>query len=547
MKSLPIGVDDYRDIQDYYYVDKTLFIKELIDSHLHKSVLITRPRRFGKSLTLSMVEYFFTIEMDSSAIFKGKKIMETGPQYLAHMNAYPIVHLNMRDVNGETKEEILDKAINAISVLYRKYGFLLRDERLFEIDRDYYFSVANKKFDKLYEYQDAIKKLCYMLYVHYGKRAILLIDEYDRPIEDAFQHDAYDECMPFFKELYSNALKGNEYVLFSLVSGVLQISKESLFSGLNNLEVFSVIDRECAQYFGFTEEEVRNMLKDLGVNALFENLRTWYGGYCFGGSIELFNPWSILNYVQKSEIRRYWANSGTNSLLHRIVTDADLMSVVNSSSKVVIDNSLSYRDFADDANVIFSYLVQAGYLVARYDAAPNIYEVRVPNREIYELFKRDIIGKSIKPSLIDAASLLRTAFAEGDAKKIDEVLEGYIVSSFSYYDLRNEKDYQNIMTGILAVLFDSHVVRSENNGPLGRADIVISPKKEKDVGAVLEIKYADYPLSDTRLAASASAAINQIKRKRYFLELRQRNCSKIYLFGIAFDSLKKHKTKIEAE
>ena len=541
MKKLPIGVDDYLEAQNYYYVDKTLFIKDIIDSYLSKSVLVTRPRRFGKSLMVSMIEYYFTNDDNYHYLFEDKKIINCESRYLDFMNKYPVVHINMKSVNGTSKEEIINKTIDLISNLYKKHSYLLKNDEMFDIDREYFLNVVNKRIANIYDYQASLKKLTGLLFQHFRKKVVVLIDEYDTPIESAYESNVYDECILFFKELYSNVLKGNEYLLFSIVTGVLQISKESLFSGLNNLEVISATDKACSEYFGFTKEEVNKMINDYQLSISIEELEKWYGGYKFG-HLQMFNPWSILSYVSNDEIKKYWVNTGSNNLIDTLLEKNDtILEMINGPVLISINNSLSYRDFAYDDNAIFSYLVQTGYLTAEYVDKPSRYLITIPNQEVYELFKSDIIGRNISPKILDVAGHLKNAFVQGNIETINTILEQYVVNCFSYYDLKSEKEYQVLLTGILAVLFDTHIIKSEVNNKQGRADIIVSPKKENDIGLIVEVKYTNYQLSETRLKEKAQTGLNQIIKKAYFQELKARKCNNILLFGISFDIRGEHK------
>lgn len=540
-KQIAIGIEDYGAIQNYFYVDKTLFIKDIIDAHLYKSVLVTRPRRFGKSLMLSMVEHFFNIAMDSRPLFQDKKIMGEGEVYASYMNQYPVIHLNMKNTGGSSKEEIISKIIEQISLLYRQNAFLLEADGVFDIERDYFMSLANKRFKKDYEYADALKKLTYFFQRYYGKKVILLIDEYDAPIESAYENGAYKETISFLNEFYSNALKGNDSLLFSLVTGVLQISKESLFSGLNNLEVLSVIDKPCSQYFGFTKEEVIGIKDYFDLKEDIDLLESWYGGYSFGGE-KLFNPWSILNFVMYRDLRKYWVNTGSNALLGKLLDKNDeVVDTINSPEKMVyFNNALNYQDFDSDRNAIYSYLVQAGYLNAVPSNELGAYLISIPNKEIYELFKSDIIAKSLNPSLLSLASKFRKAFSSGDAEALSQYLENYVIGCYSYYDLKSEKEYQTMLTGILAVVFDTHLVKSEVNGKRGRLDILVSPKVKNDVGLIIETKYTGYQLSQARIEESARSGLTQIKKKKYIDELNDKGCSHIYIYAFAFDVRKEY-------
>lgn len=538
-QNLPIGIEDYKEAQNYYYVDKTPFIEEIVDSMLGKSVLITRPRRFGKSLMVSMLEHFFSIKKASVELFSDKKIA-SAPEAMAHLYQYPVVHLNMKNVGGPSAEDIKTRCKNEIARIYRENDFLLSTDSMIDSEKEYFRHVLNQDLPRDSDYYDSVFKLSVFLARHYQRKVVILIDEYDTPIESSYESGVFEECMPFFKEIYSNALKGNESLLFSLLTGVLEISKESLFSGLNNIGVYSVIDNRFSSYFGFTEGETKKLLDDFGLSSSFEEIRRWYGGYEFGDSV-LFNPWSVLNFVERAQIRPYWVNTGSNNLLQNLlvghVQDEFVLLVNNASRPIEFNSAVNYRDFDSDSNAIYSYLVQSGYLVAKYLGAPKSYLIKIPNLEIYEVFKNDIIARGFDKGLLLLASQLRQAIENSDTATISTLLESYILRSYSYFDLRDEKNYQVMLTGVLAVLFDTHVVQAEVNGPKGRCDIMISPKRIGGLGIVFEVKFhrGANQLSKEKLCESARSAIRQIEKKGYDAELRRRECSRILLYGIAFD------------
>ncbi len=537
--NVPIGIENYKEAQNYYYVDKTLLIDEIINSMIGKSILVTRPRRFGKSLVVSMLEYFFSNNEKSDDIFKDKAIYNCPTSY-AHINKYPTIHINMKNVNGENKDELITKCINEISNLYRKHDYLLDSVVLSKEEKDYFNNVLSTSFNDYFYYQDSIKKLSSFLYNHFKHKVVILIDEYDTPIESSYENNFFNETITFFKELYSNSLKGNDNVFFCFITGVLEISKESLFSGLNNLSVFSVIDNKLNAYFGFTEDEARTILKNFGLDEQFEDITKWYSGYIFGNRT-LFNPWSLLNYVERQQIRSYWINTGSNNLIGKLlephIKDDFLSFINNESLEIDFNNSINYDDFQYDNTAIYSYLVQSGYLVAEYKKAPKSYVIKIPNAEIYECFKNDVIAKGFNKSLLSIATQLRNAILNKKVADISNILENYVIESFSYYDLKNEKSYQILLTGILATLFDTHVVKTEVNNLKGRCDIMISPKMNDDIGIIVEVKCHNgkTPLSKTKLNESAISAIKQIEKNNYYSELKRRGCQTILLYGISFD------------
>lgn len=538
-KQLPIGIENFEEAQSYYYVDKTLLIREITETMMGKSILVTRPRRFGKSLMASMLEYFFSVQKDSKALFQDKKIAAC-ENAMVHLNKYPVIRLDMKSVKGATAKEIINRCKDIIAELYHRFDFLLADSKMSGAEKRYYLNVTNLNLPSSNDYQDSIRKLSYLLAKHYNHKVVIIIDEYDTPIESSYESKCFDACMPFFKELYSNAVKGNENLSFAFLTGVLEISKESLFSGLNNLNVYSVIDHRFSSYFGFTEEETKQLLEEYGLSSSYDEVSKWYGGYEFGNNV-LFNPWSTLNFIERSQTRSYWINTGSNNLLQELMNGhvkEEFVELVNNASKPIeFNNAVSYRDFEYDENAIYSYLVQSGYLTAKYVEAPRSYLIKIPNQEIYEVFKNDIIARGFNKTLLGTATRLRRAIETQDEKTISSLLEEYVLSSFSYFDLTNEKNYQVMLTGILAVLFDTYVVKSEVIGRKGRCDIMISPKEKGSIGIIFEVKChnGESQLSRAKLRESAKSAIRQIERQRYYAELQRRECSKILLYGIAFD------------
>ena len=535
-KGLPIGIENYIDAQQYYYVDKTMFVKEILQRYIGKALLITRPRRFGKTLLLSMVDAFFDILGSNESLFAEKKILIEMPASRRFLNQVPVVHLNMKNVTGTSQEEILYKAKDEIIAAYRRFAFLKDSPALYANDKLEFVKILNGEIEEEFIYKNAIKKLCSYLFAHYQKKVIILIDEYDTPLESAYSNGIYDQCITFFKELYSSSLKGNEYAMFSICTGVLELSKESLFSGLNNLEVSSVASADLSKYLGFTEEEVKEMLSYYQDQTDIHELSKWYGGYDFG-EVEIYNPWSVLNYIKFHEFAPYWVNTGSNHLIDELLdepTRNELLSLLNSERIVHLNMAINYRDLKQDSNAIYSYLVHAGYLLARSNGSGS-YRLGLINDEIYAMFQKDIIGREMKEEGLEIAKSLRAAFLDGDAARIGAILEEYVLFSFSYYDLRKEKDYQHVFVGLLSVLFPDYVVQSEANGLKGRCDIMISPKRTGGMGAIIELKYYDYALSKTTLETRLNGCIKQIEEHRYYEELLRRKCKRVFLYGFVFD------------
>lgn len=540
MKNLPIGIDDYLSIIDSFYVDKTLFIKELIDYANGKSFLITRPRRFGKSLTLSMVEYFFTNRNDYSYAFKNKNIFKAGDKYISCLNSYPVIRLNMKDISADSYESLMLQTKRMISELYRLFPELENSDKLFKIEKDNYINISNEVYDDIFKYSSAIKDLSLYLYKHYNKKVIILIDEYDTPIQISYENGFYDQSIQFYKVLYSSALKGNQNLYFSLVTGVLEVSKESLFSGLNNLLVFSILDRDLSQYFGFTKEEVLQIIDDYKLNVKIDELEKWYGGY--GVDASIFNPWSIINYINSEKVDNYWSNTGTNSLINSLIDKFNMDEISfaeylnNKNMSFNYDKSISYKDL-NNVNSLFSFLVQSGYLTAE-NKDNNLYSLKIPNIEISNIFKKEIILRNNELKNPSLAINLRNAIISRNTDSISNCFEKYILDSFSYYDLIQEKDYKVLVVGILSILFEDYVVKSEVNSKNGRCDIMISPKNKNDIGIIIELKKYKGQLSHAILDKYANKAIEQIKEIRYYQELVRRECNEILMYGFVFDDSK---------
>lgn len=540
MKDLPLGIEDFSQIGNYYYVDKTTILAELIDSAVGKSVLFTRPRRFGKSLTLSMIECFFTMRHDYSYLFEDKKIWSLGEEYRRHAFSRPVIRLNMKDVSAPSLPSMLEQCFERISALFRLYPEISGDPNLYPYEKQRFDAFANKTIDDPFMYADGLRFLSEMLHKHTGKKAIILIDEYDTPLENAFQNGFYDDAIEFFKRLYSSSLKANEHLYFSVMTGVLQIAKESIFSELNNLSVYSLTSPRYLTYFGFTLDEVTALCAFFHVDADLTELRRYYGGYG-NKEVELFNPWSILSFLDSRSIGPYWVNTGSNKTIQRLIDETpgglELLNATLASEEGTFHYlpTITYKDVRGDPNSLFSYLVQSGYLVAQRQPEDDLFCLRIPNNEIRLAFQNEIIARNSKPGTLRLALRFKDAVMKGDDAAIASYLESYVLDSFSYLDLNSEKEYQVMLTTILAVFFDEYVVRSEVVNRYGRCDIFLLPKDKSLLGVVIEVKFFKGRAGAKKLSAMTAEALTQFKTRKCYDLLLRHGCRKNLLYAFCFD------------
>ena len=536
---LPImlGTKNYLEATGKYYVDKTLLIRDILQTAFGGSVIITRPRRFGKSLTLSMLEYFFTNEGDYAYAFADKKIAEEKELCKTHMNQYPVIHLNMKDVYGSSLSEIKESLADTLSMLSRRYAYLLDSDKLLDLEKEELKRYMDKSADDTLLFS-CLRRLSIALYKHFGKKVIVLVDEYDAPIARLGDACPHEDAVDMLRPLYSNGFKGNDCVALSVLTGVLHFSKESLFSGLNNPIDASVVDAFLHPYFGFSEEEVNKIIEYYELPTDVDTLRRWYGGFNRLNGLELFNPWSIMNYALNRRLTPYWVNTGSNRLLKEIVATHDatrLLDVVGKEgASIYFIKEINYQNYASNRNTLLSFLVQSGYLSVS-SIEENQCQFAFPNEEITTLFEHEILTRGY-PVDEDYASKIRRSLLEADAASLTTYLHDYVLACLSYFDVPNEKAYQSLITGMLAMLFTRYVIRSEVNVGKGRCDILITPKAMHGVGLVLEIKQSNAKKepSRTNLEKIAQSALLQIKEKDYGEELSSRRCSKKLFYGLAF-------------
>ncbi|MGN0325736.1 MAG: AAA family ATPase [Lachnospiraceae bacterium] len=550
LKSLPIGISDYvRAQSEYYYVDKTLLIKEFLDQKPLVS-LFTRPRRFGKTLNMDMLRVFFEIsEEDTSKYFIDKAIWKCGDEYRSHQGSYPVVFLTFKDVKFDAWEATIDKIKGLLQEEYGRHQELLQSDKLSKYEKEYFLKILEASANEV-ELTSALEKLSKMLAANYGKAPIIIIDEYDTPIQEGYSKDFYDEIIGFMRNFFSGAFKDNKNLSYGFLTGILRIAQESIFSGLNNLTVNSVMDEGYDNYFGFTKEEVSEMLGYYGVSEKEDELKDWYDGYLFG-STEIYNPWSVINYISKGCIpQAYWVNTGKNEILEdvlRVATD-DIIERLHSllqGERVIarIDQNVVYRSLSEDPGNIYSLLLVAGYLKTpkkelQVDGS-YLCEVSIPNREIAAVYKSEILSHLLQIGAITrtTANKIAESLYANDYKKLQKAIAEYMDKSISFYDAGAEGFYHGLVLGLIALMDNQYKINSNRESGDGRYDISLIPREDRYPGIIMELKWKK-DLSVEALLGLAEEALDQITEKRYDAEMKENGIQNILKFGIAFSGKK---------
>lgn len=555
-KSLPIGISDYvRAQSEYYYVDKTLLIKEFLD---HKPLvsLFTRPRRFGKTLNMDMLRVFFEIsDEDTSIYFKDKAIWKCGDEYRSHQGKYPVIFLTFKDVKFGSWDATIDKIRDLLQAEFGRHQELFESEKIAKYEKEYFARILDGSATEV-DLTSALEKLSKMLTEHYEKSPIIIIDEYDTPIQEGYSKDFYDEIIGFMRNFFSGAFKDNKNLSYGFLTGILRIAQESIFSGLNNLTVNSVMDEEYDSYFGFTYSEVYEMLEYYGVTDKEAELKEWYDGYLFG-STEIYNPWSTINYISKGCIpQAYWVNTGKNEVLEdvlKVATDdiTERLYALLQGERVIarIDQNVVYRSLSEDPANVYSILLVAGYLKTpkRELQADGAYlcEVSIPNREIAAVYKNEILSHLMQIGAITrtTANKIAESLYANDLRKLQQAIKEYMDKSISYYDSGAEGFYHGLMLGLIALMDNQYKIKSNRESGDGRYDICLIPRDGKHPGIIMELK-SEPGLNEEELKALSAEALNQINDKRYDTEMRSDGVESILKLGIAFSG-KKVKIKTE--
>lgn len=541
--SLPIGISDYRlASSEYYYVDKTMMIKEFIDERPMVS-LFTRPRRFGKTLNMDMLRTFFekTTE-DTSVYFQDKKIWKCGTKYREYQGKYPVIFITFKDVKLDTWEETFAAIKDIFAKEAYRHAELHSSDKLDDYDKRALDHLLWGKADEV-ELSQALLNLSQMLHKHYGIAPIIIIDEYDIPIQQGYMKEYYDKVILFMRNLFSGGLKDNKHLSYGFMSGILRVAKESKFSGLNNLVIHSVLDDKYSAYFGFTPDEVKEMCEYYHIACRYEEICEWYNGYRFGKT-DIFNPWSVINYFNNNyEPRAFWQSTGSNDIIGEVIAAADkeiydkLISLINGQSfTTYIDTGVIYPQIKSNPSTIYSFLLVAGYLKA-VKVSPSfggdfMCEVALPNNEITFVYQKEILQK-LNPMIPQSTAVsIQEAIFSGDARKLQTSIQSLLAHSMSYFDSVGENFYHGFMLGLCTLVSGAYVTSNRESGN-GRYDIQLMPENKLLPGILIELK-AEKNCADGKLKELSEIALSQIREQKYDTEMKQKGITAIYKYGVAF-------------
>ena len=530
-RPLPIGISDFKTVieENYYYVDKTDMIGDILDDRVMVT-LFTRPRRFGKTLNMSMMKYFFGIENteENKKLFDGLAI--SNKEYMKEQGQYPVIFISFRNIEEENWEDCYFEIKNIISRTYNEFEFLretLNQSELAEFD-----SIWLKK--EKADWKSSLKNLTRYLYKYYDrKKIVVLIDEYDTPIIQSYQEKYYKKLISFFKRFYGDVMKDNEYLQFGIMTGILRIAKEGIFSGLNNLKVNTIFSEKYSEYYGLTEEEVLEAVKYYDMEYEMQDIRKWYDGYQFGKS-EVYNPWSIINFLNERELKAYWIGVSGNSMINDLLSKGDRHIVENLeklfNEEIIYKAVRDYTEYKFDSSDIWELFLYSGYLTIAGEKQGEEYPLRLPNKEIQSFFRKIFIEKFI--GNYDKFLHIIRNLKDGKIEEFAEGLEEEILSSLSYFDTgRDEKYYKIFLIGIFITLSNDYIRLSERETGTGRADLILEPKNKENPAYIFEFKVAE---DEKELENYAVEGFYQIKEKQYDVELKNRGINEIIYVGLAF-------------
>lgn len=534
MRKIGIGVSDFKDIieQEYFYVDKTKFIEEISENGAIVQ-LITRPRRFGKTLNMSMLRYFYDISGKDTNRKLFKNLYIENSATIEEQGKYPVIFISFKDIKALTIEEMYSQVRTLISEIYDNYKFLR--ENLDERDRVIFDKIWTE--DKSGNYFNSLKQLAKYLKEYYNQDVILLIDEYDTPMVSAYENGYYDEIKSFFTGLFGSALKENPALKKAVLTGIMRISKENILSGLNNIRVNTILESDFSQYFGLTEREVENSLVEYGLEARLDEVQKWYNGYIFGG-VRVYNPFSITNFLDRKKIMPYWVNTSSNSLINKVLKEAN-SSIFEELSRLFQGETISktidiYSNFNElnSPEQIWYLLTNSGYLTPVEEIDFGKYSIRIPNEEVHYFFERDFISHFL--GSIDNFDKTLEYLLSGDLEDFSYELESIMESNVSCFDFTSkskESHYHVFILGMLLGLRRKYYIYSNREGGRGRYDLVVEPMDKSKNGLVIEFKVAR---SKEELLSSSEEALKQIEEKNYTRELKMRGIKRVVLVGISF-------------
>ena len=530
MKRLAIGIDDFRKIikEDCYYVDKTKFIEDVLQDASNVK-LFTRPRRFGKTLNMSMLKYFFDVREseENRKLFNGLDIEKS--KYIDEQGKYPTILISLKSIKYETWEESLEQLKSLISNLYKEFEYIREslNESEIELFNDIWFKKENG------EYANSLKNLTSFLYKYYKKEVILLIDEYDIPLITAHKYGYYNEIINFYKIFLGEALKTNQYLKMGVLTGIIRVIRTGIFSDLNNLKVYSILEKKYSEFFGFTEEEVKEALQFFDIEEELVNVKYWYDGYKFGDS-ELYNPWSIINFLDGRELKSYWVGTSENFLIKNILenstsrTNEILEKLFNEEEVEEAITGTSDLSILMDSKEVWELLLFSGYLTVKEKIDEDIYSLKLPNMEVKKLFKKEFINVHFGISLFRKTMEALKSLKFNDFEKYFQEI---MLKSTSNWDTSKEAFYHGLSLGMLSYLDNDYYVTSNFEAGFGRYDVVLEPKNKNNRAFILEFKVTD---DENKLEKLSEEAIKQIEEKRYDINLKSRGIKEITFVGVAF-------------
>ncbi len=545
MKGIGIGISDFKmlRLRDNYFIDKSMYIKDIIDNQ-SGVLLITRPRRFGKTLNMSMLRYYFDINAkDSKELFEGLKIMNQEEKYTSKLGYYPVIYLTLKDVNGRNFEESILQLKTEMVEIFIEHAYLLNSKKLLDVEKEMFSTVLNLKAN-IIDIQKSLQLLSRLLYKEFDRPVIVLVDEYDVPLQTAYVEGYYEEAIKFLKGFYNTTFKDNPYLEKTVLTGVSRIAKESLFSGMNNFDVFTIMDNEFADDFGITSEEIKTVIKDFEVEDDEEEIKKWYDGYKIGNVEGIYNPWSILNYLNKRELKPYWVNTSSNDLIKMTLAKSStlkeqIQKLLNGEEiEVTIDLETIIVGIENREENIWGLMLQTGYLkvVETVDLIGRRYKVKLPNYEIKSLFegtiddwfRNKVPGNDLRSILKDLVAL--------NLEEFEKKFRVLVKEMFSYMDVGEntaENFYHAFVLGMLVGLKDSYYVNSNRESGFGRYDIMLEPKDKDGNSFIMEFKVMD-DYDEKTIEDTIANAKKQIEEKGYEENLKERGFTNITKMVYAF-------------